>query len=118
MIISLKKASALKTWKWLSWCKINKQPTNYSLICKIDLKQRFRYLSVYYSWKTILKLIFDFIITEPEWDFAKKLDDVEATEREKAVLQCEVNDKEAEVTWMKGDQVWGRCFSRILKWVL
>ncbi|CAE1243307.1 Titin,Twitchin [Acanthosepion pharaonis] len=47
----------------------------------------------------------DLYVEEPEWDFFKKLEDVEATEREKAVMQCEVNDKEAEVTWMKGKEV-------------
>ncbi|XP_052825204.1 twitchin isoform X2 [Octopus bimaculoides] len=46
----------------------------------------------------------DLYVEEPEWDFFKQLDDVEATEREKAVLQCDVNDKEAEVTWFKGDK--------------
>ncbi|XP_069132541.1 twitchin-like isoform X9 [Argopecten irradians] len=41
-------------------------------------------------------------VTEPEWEFMKKLDDIEAMEREKCYFECDVSDPEAEVKWYKG----------------
>ncbi|XP_021346443.1 twitchin-like isoform X8 [Mizuhopecten yessoensis] len=41
-------------------------------------------------------------VTEPEWDFMKKLDDIEAMERDKCYFECDVSDPEAEVKWYKG----------------
>ena len=35
----------------------------------------------------------------------KMLDDVEAVEREKAIMECDVSDPEADVTWWRGDKV-------------
>lgn len=49
----------------------------------------------------------EFLISEPEWDFMKLLEDVEGVERDKAVFECDVNDPEAEVTWWRGDKVSG-----------
>lgn len=45
------------------------------------------------------------IISEPEWEFMKKLEDVEAVEREKATFTCDVSDPEAEVSWFKDEKV-------------
>ena len=45
------------------------------------------------------------LCSEPEWEFMKPLDDVEAVEREKAMFECDVSDPEAEVTWWRGDKV-------------
>ncbi|KAL3842488.1 hypothetical protein ACJMK2_020494, partial [Sinanodonta woodiana] len=50
--------------------------------------------------KTDCKLI----VEEPEWEFMKKLEDVEGVEREKAIFECDVSDPEAEVTWWKEDK--------------
>ncbi|XP_070200689.1 twitchin-like isoform X4 [Littorina saxatilis] len=44
------------------------------------------------------------IVAEPEWEFMKKLDDVEAVEREKAIFECDVSDSEADVTWWRGEK--------------
>nr|KAG5709145.1 hypothetical protein BaRGS_028601 [Batillaria attramentaria] len=46
----------------------------------------------------------DLYVTEPEWEFMKKLDDVEAVEREKAIFECDVSDPEADVTWWRGEK--------------
>ena len=44
----------------------------------------------------------------------KKLDDVEAVERERAMFECDVSDPEADVTWFKDEKVRHRkCFSLI-----
>ncbi|KAL8579176.1 hypothetical protein ACOMHN_010760 [Nucella lapillus] len=43
-------------------------------------------------------------VGEPEWEFMKFLDDVEAVEREKALMECDVSDPEADVTWWRGDK--------------
>ncbi|XP_076471204.1 twitchin-like [Babylonia areolata] len=43
-------------------------------------------------------------VGEPEWEFVKPLDDVEAVEREKALMECDVSDPDAEVTWLRGDK--------------
>ncbi|XP_059156398.1 twitchin-like isoform X4 [Physella acuta] len=40
-------------------------------------------------------------VVEPEWEFMKKLEDVEAVEREKATLECDVSDHEADVIWLR-----------------
>lgn len=46
-----------------------------------------------------------YVSLEPEWEFMKLLDDVEAVEREKAIFECDVSDPEADVTWWRGDKV-------------
>ena len=45
------------------------------------------------------------LFPEPEWEFMKPLDDVEAVEREKAIFECDVSDPEADVTWFRGEKV-------------
>ena len=50
-----------------------------------------------------------FLCSEPEWEFMKKLEDVEAVEREKALMECDVSDPEADVTWWRGDKVHHSC---------
>ena len=52
-----------------------------------------------------LKKVFLWCITEPEWEFMKKLEDVEAAEREKAFFECDVSDPDAEVTWERDGKV-------------
>ena len=42
---------------------------------------------------------------EPEWEFTKMLEDIEAVEREKALFECDVSDPEADVTWFRGEKV-------------
>ena len=39
----------------------------------------------------------------------KKLEDVEAVEREKAIFECDVSDPEADVTWWRGEKVHNSC---------
>ncbi|XP_041366543.1 twitchin-like isoform X3 [Gigantopelta aegis] len=46
----------------------------------------------------------DVYCEEPEWEFMKKLDDVEAVERERAMFECDVSDPEADVTWFKEEK--------------
>ncbi|XP_071104533.1 twitchin-like isoform X3 [Haliotis cracherodii] len=46
----------------------------------------------------------DLYVEEPEWEFMKKLEDVEAVEREKATFTCDVSDPEAEVSWFKDEK--------------
>ncbi|CAL1540886.1 unnamed protein product, partial [Lymnaea stagnalis] len=40
-------------------------------------------------------------VVEPEWEFMRKMEDVEAVEREKATLECDVSDPEADVIWLR-----------------
>ncbi|KAK3703484.1 hypothetical protein RRG08_024788 [Elysia crispata] len=41
------------------------------------------------------------LVVEPEWEFMKNLEDVEAVEREKAMMECDVSDPGADVTWFR-----------------
>ncbi|XP_055900297.1 twitchin-like isoform X6 [Biomphalaria glabrata] len=41
------------------------------------------------------------LVVEPEWEFLRKLEDVEAVEREKATMECDVSDPEADVIWLR-----------------
>ncbi|ESO91795.1 hypothetical protein LOTGIDRAFT_121852 [Lottia gigantea] len=43
-------------------------------------------------------------VEDPEWEFMKKLEDVEAVEREKAIFECDVSDPEAEVSWFRDEK--------------
>ncbi|KAL8565325.1 hypothetical protein ACOMHN_029021 [Nucella lapillus] len=43
-------------------------------------------------------------VGEPEWEFMKPLDDVETVEREKALMECDVSDPEAEVKWWRAEK--------------
>ncbi|XP_052800015.1 twitchin-like isoform X4 [Mya arenaria] len=46
---------------------------------------------------------------EPEWEFMKKLEDVEGQERQRAIFECDVSDPEAEVSWFRDDKDSGVC---------
>ena len=43
--------------------------------------------------------------SEPEYEFDKNAQDVDAYEKENAEIVCEVNDPDAQVTWYKEDEV-------------
>ena len=61
-------------------------------------------LRLKFSTEPNLKIVLG-AFTEPEWEFMKKLEDVEAAEREKAFFECDVSDPEAEVTWLRDGKV-------------
>lgn len=46
------------------------------------------------------------LTSEPECEFLRELDDVEAAEHDKATFECDISDPEAEVTWQKNGKVW------------
>ena len=58
-----------------------------------------------HRWNFWVKDAWHFLCSEPEWEFMKKLEDVEAVEREKAIFECDVSDPEADVTWWRGEKV-------------
>lgn len=45
------------------------------------------------------------MLTEPDYDFEKNLNDADAYEKETAEFECEVNDEEATVQWFREDKV-------------
>ncbi|KAH3877136.1 hypothetical protein DPMN_000993, partial [Dreissena polymorpha] len=51
----------------------------------------------------------DLTCDEPEWEFMKKLEDIEGMERQKATFECDVSDPEAEVTWWRDEKGTGQC---------
>lgn len=45
------------------------------------------------------------VVSEPEFDFAKPLNDTDAHEKEPATFLCEVNDPDAKVQWFRENEV-------------
>jgi hypothetical protein len=45
------------------------------------------------------------VTLDPEFNFKRKLNDVDVYEKETATFECEVNDEEAPVKWFKDNKV-------------
>ena len=50
-------------------------------------------------------IIFQLQFSEPEWEFTKPLQDVDAVAKGNAEFVCEVNDPDAEVQWFREGEV-------------
>ena len=53
----------------------------------------------------VFRLFFFFTFTTFQYKFLKRLENMEVTEKDKMVLEVEMEDEDADVTWYRNDAV-------------